>query len=158
MEDITVVKLDHAGREVFAYRGRVLTRRETCVQLEAFFGRDDVDVNGVILRRGDRFLEWFYSDRWYNIFEIHDVDDDRVKGWYCNVTRPAVLGAGAVRADDLALDLLVTPDGGYTVLDQDEFQALPISAEERKTALAALDTLIEAVHSKAPPFNAIRET
>ena len=29
----------------------------------------------LIVKRGDRFVETYYSARWYNIFEIHDRDD-----------------------------------------------------------------------------------
>ena len=46
------------------------------------------------LRRGDRFIETYYTDRWYNIFEIHAREDDRLKGWYCNIAKPAVMEAG----------------------------------------------------------------
>ena len=62
--------------------------------------------------------EWFYSDRWYNVFRLEDVDDDRLKGWYCNIGRPARLGKAVVAYDDLALDVFVTPEGGVTVLQQ----------------------------------------
>lgn len=155
MTAITVVKLDHEGREVFRYAGRVLDRGPTWVRLEAFFRRDDLDVAGLIFRQGDRFVERFYSDRWYNIFEIHDADDDHLKGWYCNVTRPAALTEHEIRAEDLALDLLVWPDGRLAVLDKDEFAALPLRDGEREAAHAALDSLRRAVQRRTPPFDAI---
>jgi hypothetical protein len=41
----------------------------------------------------------------------------------------------------LALDLLVFPDGRQIVLDEDEFNALPLSEAERQSALAALAEL-----------------
>ena len=153
-ETITVIKLDHSGKEVFRYVGQVLARGATWVQLEARFNRDAVPVGaGVVFLRGDRFVEWFYSDRWYNIFEVHGADDDRIKAWYCNVTRPAVLTADSVMAEDLALDLLVLPDGEMVVLDEDEFAALALSEQERTAALAALESLRRAVRNHTPPFD-----
>jgi len=139
---ITVIKNDHAGREILRYEGVVLERHPDHVVVEARFNRDDMDLGYVVFRRGDRFVERFYADRWYNIFEIHDVDDDHIKGWYCNFTRPAIIADGVAQADDLALDLWVYPDGRTLTLDQDEFDALAISLEERQRVIDSLAKLV----------------
>jgi len=152
---ITVIKNDHTGREVWRYTGRVLARGDAWVQLEATFNRPDRQTPYHTFRQGDRFVEWFYSDRWYNVFEMHDAADDHLTGWYCNVTRPAVLRADAVIADDLALDVFVTPDGAITVLDEDEFAALPLDATTRARARHALDELRRRITSGQFPFDAI---
>jgi len=153
---ITVIKNDHTGREVWRYTGQVLARGTTWVQLEARFERaQDVITPYHTFRRGDRFVEWFFSDRWYNIFEMHDADDDHLTGWYCNVTRPARLDGDVVRADDLALDLFIAPDGTITVLDEDEFAALPLDETTRAQARQALRELQEMVAARHPPFDAI---
>src|SRR3972149_894068 len=76
---IIIRKLDHTGKETYRYEGEVLERGATWVRLEARFGGADRDAGYVMFRRGDRFVEWHYSDRWYNIFEMHDVSDDRLK-------------------------------------------------------------------------------
>ena len=47
-------------------------------------------------------METFYSDRWYNIFEIYDRDDDQFKGWYCNIGKPAMIEDDFVSYVDLA--------------------------------------------------------
>ncbi len=54
---------------------------------------------------------------------------------------PAVLGAEVISYRDLALDLLVFPDGRQVVLDEDEFAALPLDARTRTQARRALATL-----------------
>jgi hypothetical protein len=138
---LSIIKNDHTGREVWRYEGVLLERHPNRVVLEARFNRDDMYLDYVVFRRGDRFVEQFYSDRWYNIFEIHDVSDDHVKGWYCNFARPARFADGVIESDDLALDLWVYPDGRHLTLDRDEFDALPITSEERRAVLAALDEL-----------------
>lgn len=140
-ERVAVIKRNLAGEETWRYEGRVLERGPRHIRLEAFFNRSDLPFHGIVMRRGDRFVETFYSDRWYNIFEIRDQDDDRVKGWYCNVTRPAVFNDGEVSYIDLALDLLVFPDGRQLVLDEDEFEQLPLTADDRQRALSALQEL-----------------
>lgn len=153
MTSIIVIKNDHAGRELWRYEARVLARSEHCIQLEAHFNRDTLVTAYHTFRRGDRFVEWYYSDRWYNIFEMHDVDDDHLTGWYCNVTRPAVFGENTICADDLALDVIVQPDGRWTVLDEDEFAALPLDAATRAQASRALEELLRRVETRQPPFD-----
>jgi predicted RNA-binding protein associated with RNAse of E/G family len=141
MSPITVIKRNLQGKETWRYTGRELKRDKTSVQLEAHFSRPDIPFHGILLGKGDRFVETFYTDKWYNIFEIHDRDDDRLKGWYCNIGEPAVIKRDTVSYIDLALDLLVYPDGRQLVLDEDEFNALSLSPKVQAKAISALDSL-----------------
>ncbi|NMC55299.1 MAG: DUF402 domain-containing protein [Chloroflexi bacterium] len=139
--DVVVIKLNLERQETWRYSGRVLRRGERAVVLEALFNRDDVDFHDVLLKNGDRFVEVYYTDRWYNIFEIYDRDDARLKGWYCNVSLPAQVCDHEIRYVDLALDLLVYPDGRQLVLDEDEFARLTLDEPTRRQARAALRSL-----------------
>jgi protein associated with RNAse G/E len=141
MDDILVRKLNLQREETWRYSGRLLERGDTYVLIEANFNRDDTMVHGVMFRRGDPFVEIYYSDRWYNVFEVHDAEDGRIKCWYCNVTLPAEWLGGEIVYVDLALDLFVYPDGHQLVLDEDEFEALNPPAPVRAQALAALEHL-----------------
>ena len=151
MMDITVLKRNLNGEVTWQYEGRVLRREANNVVLEAFFNRDDIPFMGVVLKRDDRFVETFYTDRWYNIFEIFDRDDGKFKGWYCNIGFPAVFEYNTVSYIDLALDLWVAPDGTQTVLDEDEFLAMPINVATRAQAISALDELKEIFANEKPP-------
>lgn len=111
-----------------------------------------MDLGFVILEPEDRWTEYFYSNRWYNIFEIR-ASNGRLKGWYCNITRPARIGEETVTAEDLALDLWVAPDRSTKVLDADEFVELPLTPNERRAARQALVELQSRVAQKAPPFD-----
>jgi predicted RNA-binding protein associated with RNAse of E/G family len=151
MGSITIRKLDHAGNQVLAYPGQVLRRDGRAIVLRTAWDRAPMDLGFVVLEPGDRWTEYFYADRWYNIFEIH-ASDGRLKGWYCNVTRPACIGDDEVAAEDLALDLWVAPDGGMRVLDEDEFADLPLGAAEREAARQALAELQTMVAQRVAPF------
>ena len=151
MTTITIYKLDHHGREVWRYPGRVLARDAHSIRLEGFYNRDDTLVASVVFKRGDRLVETFYSDRWYNVFAVYDRDDGALKGWYCNVTRPATITDEAVSSDDLALDVWVSPDGAVTVLDEDEFAALELNEDDRAAADDALQQLIQLAESGLLP-------
>lgn len=141
MRDILVYKLDSTGHEVWRYPARVLEHGPNHIRLEAFFNRDDMELGYAVFKRGDRFIETFYSDRWYNIFAVYDRDDGALKGWYCNICRPAEITETAVRCDDLALDLWVSPSGDELTLDEDEFDALDLTEEERRRGRAGADEI-----------------
>lgn len=149
---ITIHKLDHEGREKTAYSGEVIRRAGSMILLEARFARERMELGYVTLTTGDRFVEHFYSDRWYNVFAIYDAADDRFKGWYCNVTRPARIEEGHVWSEDLALDYFVQPSGREFVLDEDEFAALPLAPEEAAAARAALAELQTLAARREGPF------
>src|SRR6202142_2482530 len=148
---IKVLKKNLKDEITWQYEGQVLRREPNAVVLEAFFNRPDMPFMDVILKENDRFVETFYTDRWYNIFEIYDRDDGSFKGWYCNVGRPAQIADGTVSYIDLALDLWVSPAGKQTVLDEDEFAALSIDTKDRKRALKGLAELKEVFQTKRPP-------
>jgi predicted RNA-binding protein associated with RNAse of E/G family len=152
MDHITVRKLDHNGHEVISYPGDVLQRSTDAIVLRAVWDGEPVDLGFVVLELGDRWTETFYSDRWYNILEIR-ASEGRLKGWYCNVTRPAQITRDEVAAEDLALDLWVEPDGSMQVLDEDEFAELDLSPEEREAAQEALRLLRAMVAQEVPPFD-----
>jgi uncharacterized protein len=141
MTEILVIKLNLDRQETWRYTGKVLRRWANAVLLEAHFNRDDVAFHGILLGRGDRFVEKYYTERWYNIFEIHDRSDDHLKGWYCNISLPAELQQDQVAYVDLALDLLVFPDGRQLVLDEDEFAELSLDVGMHQGALQALADL-----------------
>jgi len=150
MMDITVLKRGLSGEVTWQYEGRVLKRDVSRVVLEAFFNRDDMPFMDVVLKRNDRFVETFYSDRWYNMFEIFDRDDGKFKGWYCNIGYPAVLEKDTVSYIDLALDLWVATDGTQTVLDEEEVLALSIDVITRAQAISALKELKQKFSNKKP--------
>jgi predicted RNA-binding protein associated with RNAse of E/G family len=153
MSNVTVRKLDLHGNETYRYEGRLLARTPTSVRLEAIFTRyDRLDLGYTVFERGDRFVETYYADRWYNVFEVHAAGTDALRGWYCNITRPARIEAGQVSAVDLALDVWVNPDGSTRMLDEDEFAALPLSAEDAAAARAALREVRALASRRAGPF------
>lgn len=148
---IKVQKKNPAGEVTYEYEGVLLKRDGHSLVLEALFDRADMPFMDVVFKTGDRFVEYYYTDRWYNIFAVHDREDGKVKGWYCNVGMPAVFEDGTVSYVDLALDLWVSMDGTQTVLDEDEFQELELDDELRSHALRGMTELKELFLNNKPP-------
>ena len=147
---IKVQKKNPKSEVTYQYEGVLLERDENSITLEALFDREDLPFMDIVLKKGDRFVEHYYSDRWYNIFAVYDRDNGRLKGWYCNVGEPAVIEDSMVSYVDLALDLWVSANGKQTVLDEGEFTALELDEELKAGALKGLDELKELFLSKKP--------
>jgi uncharacterized protein len=122
---IHVRKLRPDGTQAYAWDGNVLRCDENGIILRAQFNVDLVDLGFTVFRRGDEFVEFYYWNRWYNVFQI-SAPDGTLKGWYANVGLPAALdpATGELHYVDLALDVWTQPDGQFVVLDEDEFATL----------------------------------
>lgn len=142
-QDITVIKKNAQGQETWRYRGHLVKQMPDRVVLEAFFDREDMDIHGLVLGKGDRFVETWFTERWYNIFEIHSRESDHIRGWYCNIGMPAQVVGNTISYVDLCLDLVIFPDGRQLILDEDEFRELEINQQTRQRALQSLAELQE---------------
>jgi predicted RNA-binding protein associated with RNAse of E/G family len=84
---------------------------------------------------------------------VHAREDGALRGWYCNIARPAVIADDEVAQVDLALDVWVRPDGTALVLDEDEFAALALTPDEAAAARAAVAEIRDLAGRRAPPFD-----
>lgn len=146
-----IIKKNYIGETVWEYEGKLINREKNFVTVEALFNRDDLPFQEIVLKRDDRFVETFYSDKWFNIFEIYDRDDGKLKGWYCNITKPAEISEDEIVYSDLILDLWVSANGKQTVLDEDELEELNLDEELKKKIYEGLAELKKHIESKNPP-------
>jgi predicted RNA-binding protein associated with RNAse of E/G family len=161
MRSITVELYKPGKGTTIAYQGELLSQTAERVLLLAYWERPTIDLGYVVFATGDRFYEYYYTEHWYNICEIRDPAD-QLKGWYCNVTRPAQFDGTTLISEDLELDLFVSPDRGTILrLDRDEFEARGFAQSDPGTytaALAALDELEQLARVGAPPFGSRLES
>ncbi len=160
-EPVTVQKLRPSGEVAIEWSGGLLARDAHSLVLEARFNRKTMPLGYVTMVTGDRFVETYYTDRWYNVFAIYAGDSGEFKGWYCNISRPTEIVEPArpgealvVRTVDLALDYFRQPSGRDFVLDEDEFAALKLPPAEAAAARAALDELRAMSGAGVGPFAA----
>lgn len=147
--DVTVRKFFYDGTPSYVWTGRIVEQSAEGVVLEAFFAHDRRDLGYVVFERGDLFIEFYYFDRWYNVFQIYSARGE-LKGWYCNICKPIERVDHEIRFIDLALDLFAYPDGASLPLDVEEFEELAASVyhpEDVARARAALEELI-ALHQR----------
>ena len=141
---LVVQKLFYDGSRSYRWVGREIQRDAEMLFFTAVFERDGRDLGYVRFEKGDVFYEWYYFDRWYNVFQVYSAAGV-LKGWYCNVTAPANVHGTELTFVDLALDLWVWPDNRHLVLDEDEFDELVKTQYSREDALAARSALTELI-------------
>ena len=150
--DVTITKLDADGEPVVRYPGHLVFGDETVIVACCTWSHpDSLTVGDLRFDPGDIFIEFYYRLQWFNIFQVYDTVGS-LKGWYCNVARPVEISLGEIRWQDLSLDLVVLTDGECTILDQEEFEKLPLSPETRRQAECALDTLKRWTRERRFPF------
>ena len=148
-DNVILIKRDHTGKEVWRYSGHLLRASKAGVLVAAPFNHADLPFHDLVFKHNDRFMEIYLIGHWFNIYEIHDRDTNTIKGWYCNVTRPPIIQPRQIAYDDLALDLLVYPDGRQLVLDEDEFKKLNLLPQDQEMARNGLQELQELLKNPA---------
>jgi protein associated with RNAse G/E len=155
-DQITIRVLKYDGVEHRRWRATLSRRDNSLLILDAQF-EDEVehDLLGRI-GRGTRTVEYYWLDRWYNVFRFLETDGS-TRLHYCNVNMPPVLSDGTLTYIDLDIDILVQPDFSYQVLDLEEFEANAVRFEypERVKAEthAAVDELISLIETRQFPFS-----
>ncbi len=144
MEDMLKVHLTKAGRTKIRYPALLLADDGTQVTVRAPWAGEGVrDFGFVRFEPGDVFTEHFWRDRWYAVKEVRTADGS-LKGWYCDITRPAVMDEGELVVEDLDLDLWVSADGSTVLrLDEDEFAASGLAQSDPVAAMEAVRALDE---------------
>ncbi|MEU0004743.1 DUF402 domain-containing protein [Streptomyces sp. NPDC006314] len=139
------VVLVKGGRTKIRYPAELLSDDGVRVSVRAPWAGEGVrDFGFVRFEPGDVFTEYYWRNRWYSVKEVRAADGS-VKGWYCDITRPAVVSGTEVVVEDLDLDLWRSADGSdVRRLDEDEFAESGLAQtdpEAASAAVAALDGL-----------------
>ncbi|MFD5190937.1 DUF402 domain-containing protein [Streptomyces sp. NPDC058357] len=143
-ETALVVALVKAGRTKIRYPAEVVRDDGVRVTVRAPWAAPGVrDFGFVRFEPGDVFTEHYWRDRWFAVKEVR-TGAGVLKGWYCDITRPAVLRDGELLVEDLDLDLWVSADGSSVLrLDEDEFEESGLAGRDPAAADAALRALDE---------------
>lgn len=157
IEDAIVVSvLKYDGQEHRRWPARIAKTVGPLLILDAVFDEEiQHDLLGTI-EAGTISTEYYWLDRWYNIFRFSDPDR-KLKRFYCNINVPPRFDGRVLRYIDLDIDVLVEPDLSYKILDEDDFEEnardYPYPEDVQANARAALAELTALIESRAFPFN-----
>jgi hypothetical protein len=152
--DVVLVK---AGRTKIRYPGELLGDDGARIAVRAPWAGTAVrDFGFVRFEAGDVFTEYYWRDRWYSVKEVRS-GTGMVKGWYCDITRPAVLTGAELLVEDLDLDLWRSADGtDVRRLDEDEFAESGLAERDPEAAAAAMAALDDLEHlARTDAFTAL---
>ena len=137
------------------WAAELIHREGSLIVLDAKFPEEIIhDLLGTIAS-GTHSLEYYWLDRWYNIFRFAQPDGE-LRNYYCNVNVPPTFAGEILSYVDLDLDILVAPDFSYQVLDEEDFQSnaqtYRYPDEVQQNARRAVEELVEMIRARAFPF------
>jgi uncharacterized protein len=154
---ITVTKKDAQGQTKIQYKGEILERSAYGIVIQASWTLPTKDLGYTTFEPGDQFIEYYYMDRWFNIFDISSASGVH-KGWYCNVAEPAGISDDHIEQVDLLLDVWVNSKGATLILDEDEFAAdTTLSDEQRTRARQGLQALLQLIAARQEMFSRLAD-
>ena len=141
MVNVVLVK---GGRTKISCPAELLHDNGTRLAVRAAWAGAGVrDFGFVRFEPGDVFTEYYWRDRWYSVKEVRDAAGT-LKGWYCDIARPARLAGTDLVVEDLDLDLWRSADGtDVRRLDEDEFEESGLAQSDPPAASAAVAALDE---------------
>ncbi|MCA1576019.1 MAG: DUF402 domain-containing protein [Acidobacteria bacterium] len=149
---IVVRVLKYDGAEHRTWRARIVKHVGPLIVLDAVFAEEiQHDLLGTI-SSGTISEEYYWLDRWYNVFRFSDPDRKRSR-FYCNVTQPPTLNDSVLSYVDLDIDVLVESNFSYQILDLEDFEAYRYPEAVKQRAREALDEVVTLVETRSFPFN-----
>ena len=154
--EITVTARDLAGNIKKSWNCRRLNSEGSTLILLGEFAEEVEHSELGLIRSGTLSYEYFFPNRWYNIFRFEEPSG-RLRNWYCNITMPPEVSDHAVDYIDLDIDVLIWPDRSLRILDVEEYEENArkhdLSEEAREQVSLALTEVLAAFRDEKFPFN-----
>jgi len=97
---------------------------------------------------------FFYTKKWFNVISMI-----RHSGiyYYCNLASPSIYDGEAIKNIDYDLDVKLYPDGGYQILDENEYQEhsekMHYPTIVKQIVEEQMNQLIDIMDKAETPFN-----
>ena len=112
------------------------------------------DNDGKSHRTKEPAIIFFYKNNWFNViaqFKEYGLF------YYCNIASPYLIDENVIKYIDYDLDLRVFPDGGYKILDKNEYKyhkkLMNYSEDLDLVIKKELENLIKIKQKNEGPFN-----
>ncbi len=141
---VTINSRKYDGSIHRSWDAELIERKDSLIVLKGVFKKTIEHEHLNVIRRGTLSYEYFWLDRWYNVFRFHEPEGD-FRNFYCNIAMPPKFEDGVLDFADLDVDILVSQDLEIEILDQDE---LGINAQKyayNEEILGKVEKTVEAV-------------
>jgi protein associated with RNAse G/E len=118
--EITVATFKYDGQPHRSWKCELIEQKEDLLVLRGVFDREINHPNLGTIKPGTVSYEYYWLDRWYNVFRFHEPDGS-FRNFYCNVNMPPKFENSRLSYIDLDVDLFVSRDFTVEIWDMDEF-------------------------------------
>jgi protein associated with RNAse G/E len=121
LERIIVKTCKYDGKPHRSWRAEILEQTEKSLVLLGVFDTPVEHSQLGTIQAGTLSYEYYWFDRWYNVFRFHEPDG-ALRNFYCNVNMPPKLEGDVLSYVDLDIDIFVSKDFEIAIWDVDEFE------------------------------------
>ena len=156
LQTVTIVSRKFDGSVSRSWKCDLIEEND---EILTFVGEFDIDVEHPdlgFIRRGTVSYEYYWRDRWFNVFRFHEPEGE-IRNYYCNINMPPLFENGVLDYVDLDIDVVVNADLRYRVLDHEDFEKNAVRfgyPEEVKSRVeSSLSEVVTLIESRDFPFN-----
>ena len=158
--EITIKTLKYDGMPHRSWKAELIERDGDLLVFKGVFDQEVVHPDLGTIGKGTVSYEYYWLDRWYNVFRFHEPDG-AFRNYYCNINMPPKFEDDVLSYIDLDIDILVF-DGAIEILDEQEFaensSTYNYPANIIKHVHEAVDELLTMIDQEIFPFSEIPMT
>lgn len=113
-----------------------------------------IESDGRTRKTREPAVMYFFKNKWFNV--IAQLKKEGIS-YYCNIASPYIIEDNTIKYIDYDLDLRVFPDGGFRVLDRNEYnyhrKIMHYPQELHIILKSELSSLIEMKRENIGPFS-----
>ena len=144
---ITINSRKYNGKLHRSWKAEFIQRDTSLLEFAGEFEKEISHSHLGFIRRGTISYEFYWLDRWYNVFRFHEPDES-LRNFYCNINMPPKFENGILDYIDLDIDVVVWKDFSRQILDVEEF-------EENSRRFNYPDELLEKVRDSLSGLTAL---
>lgn len=153
---VTVQSCKFDGKVHRTWKATLLKVESNLMVLDGVFESEVRHPSLGLIEIGTRSIEYYWSNRWYSVFSFFQPDET-FRNYYCNINLPPEFDGERLTFIDLDLDILVSNDMSYIILDEEEFEE---NAEKynytddiKLNVVRAKNEILNLLYKREFPFN-----
>lgn len=153
---VTINSRKFDGKIHRSWKARWIKKKGSLLVFVGEFEEEVKHSNLGLIRRGTLSYEYYWLNRFYNVFRFHEPDDS-LRNFYCNINLPPTFENYVLDYVDLDIDVLVWQDFSFEILDLDDFaensKKYGYSKELIQKVEENLKGVLDLIENKKFPFN-----
>jgi hypothetical protein len=146
----------YSGEISRSWKVELIEKRESLLIFVGAFEKEIRHPKLGVIRPGTISHEYYWLDRWYNIFKFHEPEGE-LRNFYCNLNMPPKFENNVLDYIDLEIDVLVSRNFVVEILDRDEFEEnsklFGYPADLIAKTFTTLDEVLEIIENREFPFS-----